>query len=320
VLKALYKSMPPPETSRDSLSPLAFAETTQIMPRLAPSDAEEDQPQVVARVLRPTVSRAGDREVLPSPDLETGPARVVLPRDSDRGASVAARTTRVAAGPRTDRSEEVIITGEGTGSEQGSDSGLSVSLQAPRSHDVRVPELTDDDDSSEPVQAPAVVALPVVTDAQIKPLMEDARVAKERGDLARAIQCLTDVLDMRPELADAYINRGHCHLDLGDYSSAMSDFQRAEDLEPNKPEPHFAMGNLYFNRKEYKRAIEFYDQAMELDGSHAMARCRRGISHYYRKSYRQAYQDLQAAYRLDPEIPNIRKYVQMAMKKMEKPD
>jgi lipoprotein NlpI len=100
----------------------------------------------------------------------------------------------------------------------------------------------------------------------------------------------------------------------------MSDFSRAEDLEPNKPEPHFAMGNLYFNRKEYKRAVEFYDHALELDGSHAMARCRRGISHYYRKNYKQAYQDLQSAYRLDPEIPNIRKYVQMAMKKMDKPD
>ena len=78
------------------------------------------------------------------------------------------------------------------------------------------------------------------------------------------------------------------------------------------------MGDLYFARKEYKRAIEFYDQAVEIDGSHAMARCRRGISHYYRKNFRQACQDLQRALALDPEIPNIRKYVQMAQKKLEK--
>ena len=51
-----------------------------------------------------------------------------------------------------------------------------------------------------------------------------------------------------------------------------------------------------------------------------MARCRRGISHYYRKNYRQAFQDLQRAYALDPEIPNIRKYVQMVVKKMERGD
>jgi lipoprotein NlpI len=80
------------------------------------------------------------------------------------------------------------------------------------------------------------------------------------------------------------------------------------------------MGDLYFARKEYRRAIEFYDQAVELDGSHAMARCRRGISHYYRKNFRQAFQDLQRAYSLDPEIPNIRKYVQMAVKNMERGD
>ena len=78
------------------------------------------------------------------------------------------------------------------------------------------------------------------------------------------------------------------------------------------------MGDLYFARKEYKRAVEFYDQAVELDGAHAMARCRRGISHYYRKNFRQAFQDLQRANALDPEIPNIKKYVQMALKKMER--
>jgi len=57
---------------------------------------------------------------------------------------------------------------------------------------------------------------------------------------------------------------------------------------------------------------------LDRDAGHAMARCRRGISHYYRKNYRQAFLDLQRAYNLDPDIPNIRKYVQMAIKKLER--
>jgi lipoprotein NlpI len=78
------------------------------------------------------------------------------------------------------------------------------------------------------------------------------------------------------------------------------------------------MGELFFARKDYTRAIEFFDSAIEVDANHAMARCRRGISYYYKKSYREAFLDLQKAYTLDPDIPNIRKYVQMAIKKLER--
>lgn len=148
--------------------------------------------------------------------------------------------------------------------------------------------------------------------------LDAARAHTERGDYLKAIQAYTDALDVRLSHSEAYIGRGRCQMELGDYTSAMSDFRRAEDLQPRDPESQAAMGDLYFARKEYKRAIEFYDEAVERDGAHAMARCRRGISHYYRKNYRQAFQDLQRANTLDPEIPNIKKYVQMALKKMER--
>ena len=182
------------------------------------------------------------------------------------------------------------------------------------------PRLTDEDESpqTDMVQSPNIKM--AGDDGRIAQLLDEAIIAAGRSDLAKAIQAYTDVVDLRHDRGDAYIGRGRAYLELGDYSSAMSDFQRAEDLQPDRPDSHVAMGDLYFARKEYRRAIEFYDQAVELDGSHAMARCRRGISHYYRKNYRQAFQDLQRAYSLDPEIPNIRKYVQMAVKKMERGD
>jgi hypothetical protein len=155
-------------------------------------------------------------------------------------------------------------------------------------------------------------------DVALQQFLDLARQHTERGEYPKAIQAFTDALDIRLTHSEAYIGRGRCQMELGDYTSAMSDFRRAEDLQPKHPDPQVAMGDLYFARKEYKRAIEFYDQAVELDGAHAMARCRRGISHYYRKNFRQAFQDLQRANALDPEIPNIKKYVQMALKKMER--
>ena len=180
--------------------------------------------------------------------------------------------------------------------------------------------LTDNEDSPTLILAESPNIKDAGDDRLVEQLTGDAFASVERGDYSAAIRLYSDVVDLRHDRADIYIGRGRAHLELGDYSSAMSDFQRAEDLQPRWPESHVAMGDLYFARKEYRRAIEFYDQAVELDGSHAMARCRRGISHYYRKNYRQAFQDLQRAYSLDPEIPNIRKYVQMAVKKMERGD
>lgn len=178
-----------------------------------------------------------------------------------------------------------------------------------------------DEERTESKAGPATVdqgARRLSDDAALQHFLDAARQHTDRGEYPKAIQAFTDALDIRLTHSEAYIGRGRCHMELGDYTSAMSDFRRAEDLQPKHPDPQVAMGDLYFARKEYKRAIEFYDQAVELDGAHAMARCRRGISHYYRKNFRQAFQDLQRANALDPEIPNIKKYVQMALKKMER--
>ncbi|MCK6520504.1 tetratricopeptide repeat protein [Myxococcota bacterium] len=178
----------------------------------------------------------------------------------------------------------------------------------------------DEPTSDDPDELNAASLRPVeeVDKAQLAALMKTAQDALEQGDLANAATAYTDLLDLKPDHVDAFLGRGRCWLDLGDYAAAMSDFQKAEDLDPNGPEPLVAMGELFFARKDYTRAIEFFDSAIEVDANHAMARCRRGISYYYKKSYREAFLDLQKAYTLDPDIPNIRKYVQMAIKKLER--
>ncbi|MCB9764676.1 MAG: tetratricopeptide repeat protein [Alphaproteobacteria bacterium] len=208
------------------------------------------------------------------------------------------------------------------------DPGTGLSIEA---HDAD--DYEDDDEPAAPVLTPdepltsggplelsdadlrVVEAIP---QERLDELMTKAQGALEAGDLASAATHYSDLLDLDPANVDAFLGRGRCHLDLGDYAAAMSDFQKAEDIQPDGPEPLVAMGELFFARKDYGRAIEFFDHAIAKDASHAMARCRRGISYYYKKSYRQAFLDLQKAYTLDPEIPNIRKYVQMAIKKLER--
>lgn len=184
---------------------------------------------------------------------------------------------------------------------------------------VNAPRLTDDSEAYETGFDGSGPAQPEVDAGLAAEFLRQARDAELSGNLSKAIMFYQDLLDLTPENMEGYLGRGRCFMEMGDYAAAMSDFQRAEDLDTRSPEPLVEMGNLFFARKEYRRAIEFYDQAIELDPTHAMARCRRGICHHYRKNHKQAFQDLQRAYSLNPDIPNIRKYVQMAVKAMEKP-
>ncbi len=161
-------------------------------------------------------------------------------------------------------------------------------------------------------------AVEEVDPAQLRSFQRAAEEAVSKGDMHQAILHYRDMLDLAPDNLDAYLGRGRCLVHLGDYAAAMSDFQRSEDLDPKSPLPLVEMGNLFFARKEYLRAIQFFDTALELDDKNAWAWCYRGICHHYRKKHKEAFQDLQKAYSLDPEIPNIRRYVQMAVKAMEK--
>ncbi len=220
------------------------------------------------------------------------------------------------AEPESDgESDDLVVEGFSVTFQASARRVAAQAVAAPRLTEIGSDDLTN---PAAPLPAPPVRLSPSLDDQRIGAILRDAEAWAAKGDLVKAIQAWTDALEMRHTLLEAHIGRGRCFLELGDYSSAMSDFARAEDLNPGRPDAHVAMGDLYFVRKEYKRAIEFYDQAVEVDGSHAMARCRRGISHYYRKNYHQASQDLQRALSLDPEIPNIRKYAQMVQNKLER--
>ena len=301
---------PPPPAAKPVAAPPPPAAAT------APVKAPPAPP--AARLLEEDF--AGVEElVLDDPDGES-PTRPSAPVPS---AVRAVRPAGVrAAGPSLSDDSFAAAGSEDDDVDAGAGTGMPVAgggLRLGRAPIANGPQLTDDAEAAPADSSPQVANIqPAGGDSRIAQLMADAVAAAGRGEFVGAIQSFTDLVDLRHDRSDAHLGRGRCYLELGDYSSAMSDFQRAEDLQPHGAEPHLAMGDLYFARKEFRRAIDFYDQAVAFDAGHAMARCRRGISHYYRKNYRQAFEDLQRAASLDPDIPNIRKYVQMAVKKMER--
>ena len=139
--------------------------------------------------------------------------------------------------------------------------------------------------------------------------------ALSSGNLHKACELFSDVVDWNPDRIDARIRRGRCLRDLGDLVGAMSDFLTAEAMSPHASEPHMEMGDLFFARKDYERAIAHYSDALFRDPEHAMAHCRRGMCHHYQRRSDLALQDLQQAQAIDPEIPNIARYANMVAHK-----
>ena len=132
-----------------------------------------------------------------------------------------------------------------------------------------------------------------------------------RGDVRTAHALFSDVLDWIPSHLEARLARGRCSRDMGDTVAAYSDFQRAQMQNPHSPGPQVELGDLFFAKKNYTRAISHYDEALSIDPNNALTLCRRGICHHHRKRADQAIEDLVMAHRLNPEIPNIERYIQM---------
>jgi Tfp pilus assembly protein PilF len=170
-----------------------------------------------------------------------------------------------------------------------------------------VPKLTDTivTEPSRPRQKPQP-RMEAVFDAMTAGIQ-----ALSSGNLQQAHALFSDAIDWNNERIDARIQRGRCARDLGDLVGAMSDFLTVESIAPHAPEPHIEMGDLFFARKDYERAIAHYSDALSRDSEHAMAHCRRGMCHHYQRRADLALQDLQQAQTIDPDIPNIARYVQM---------
>ena len=178
----------------------------------------------------------------------------------------------------------------------------------PLTFETDVPQLTT---SSVTEQTPSRTTQPEADATTLFDSISAGFDAMRQGNIRAAVVHFSDVLDWDHEQIESRLARGRCRRDLGDTAGAMSDFLQSQAHAPHSPEPHVEMGDLFFARKDYSRAIAHYDDALELHPEHAMALCRRGISHHHTRRPSQAIEDLKQAARVDPNIPNISRYVRM---------
>jgi lipoprotein NlpI len=126
-----------------------------------------------------------------------------------------------------------------------------------------------------------------------------------KGDYERAIQDYNQVIRLRPDYAAAYNNRGLVYHEKGEYDRAIQDFDQAIRLKPGYAEAFESRGSSYLARGDYDRAIQDYGQAIKLEPSYAGDFSDRAFAYDCKKDYRRALQDYDLAVQLNPQDAHI---------------
>lgn len=84
---------------------------------------------------------------------------------------------------------------------------------------------------------------------ETEPTSVAAWIGRARGWLLsdrrdQAISDLTQAIELWPECAEAYSERGLIHKEQGDYAAALDDYSRAVELDPRQPEPKIRLAWL----------------------------------------------------------------------------
>jgi tetratricopeptide (TPR) repeat protein len=124
----------------------------------------------------------------------------------------------------------------------------------------------------------------------------------ERKDYHEAICMWERVIQLDPQDAMAYNNRGAAYADLGQHQWAIRDYDQAIRLDPKDAAAYYNRGNAYADLGQHERAIQDFDQAIQLDPKLAMAYSNRGAAYAALGQHQRAIQDYDQAIQLDPKL------------------
>ena len=106
---------------------------------------------------------------------------------------------------------------------------------------------------------------PSVLAESYRSLYDQALMASQSGDFARALPLWDQVLDLEPRDAAALSNRGNVRLALGDPDGAIDDQSRAIALAPAEIDPHLNRGTAEEALQDWSAAARDYLWILERD-------------------------------------------------------
>lgn len=124
----------------------------------------------------------------------------------------------------------------------------------------------------------------------------------EKGNYDQAISDFTKAIELNPSYIIAYFNRGNVSAHKGNDDQAILDYTKAIELDPNYADAYNNRGNTYALKHNHDEAISNFTRAIELDPNYAKAYYSRAVVYYYKQEYNKAWADVHKAEELGAKV------------------
>ena len=95
---------------------------------------------------------------------------------------------------------------------------------------------------------------------------DEAITSEEKEqEYEKAIEDYTKAIELKPDLAIAYNNRGNAYKGKGEFDVAIQDFNKAIELNPQFTIAYNNRGNAYRDKGEFDVAIQDFNKAIEVN-------------------------------------------------------
>ena len=130
---------------------------------------------------------------------------------------------------------------------------------------------------------------------------ERANVRLLRSELDEAIEAYSQSIDLRPQVASSYNNRGVVYWKKGDFDLAITDFDKVIGLKSNDAKAYTNRGIVYSSKGDHDKAIIDHTKAIELKFNYAEAYNNRGAAYSEKGDHDEAIVDLTKSIELEPD-------------------
>lgn len=115
----------------------------------------------------------------------------------------------------------------------------------------------------------------------LQKVYEEAQALTQKGDFLQAAQLYQQIIENRPELAEAHLNQGACYFRAGELDKGLAAFDSAIALDGNLFSAHFNKGKILARMGDFEQAAGSFEKALELK---ADPRIYEDMAHAYNKT------------------------------------
>jgi tetratricopeptide (TPR) repeat protein len=132
-----------------------------------------------------------------------------------------------------------------------------------------------------------------------------------------ALNYYSMAISLKPDFADAYLERAICYLNTNFYDSAITDANECIKLEPNNQDAYYVRGAAFQWQSKDSMAIADFTKTIELSPQDRDAFYARGLSYENLKMYPEALSSYETAFKLYSGYPGLEERIKRLKEKVK---